>query len=102
MENARLPDGFPPELPTSATFRQMQHLDAMQDSTSAHNTAPQFHTITVRLNSSTEMQLAVTVAELRDALGLSSYSFIADDVYLRFVAPSEPLEDVDDVNRNSE
>lgn len=74
----------------------------MRGSMRIQDTTPEFRAITVCLNGSTERQLAVNVTELRKALGLPPYSLIAESVFSRFVPPSEPTDDVAEVDHESD
>ncbi|POM78895.1 LOW QUALITY PROTEIN: Hypothetical protein PHPALM_3529 [Phytophthora palmivora] len=72
-------------LPDNATFRQMQHLDAMQSSTrEGDHEESTFSTLAIRLNGCTGMQLTINIQELRAALGLPNYSLIAHGILANF------------------
>ncbi|TYZ57943.1 hypothetical protein PybrP1_003571 [[Pythium] brassicae (nom. inval.)] len=68
-------------LPALARFRQMQHLDAMRPANGHAASEPEFRSITIRLNWSSDLQLSVNVRELREALGLPLYSLVADGIF---------------------
>lgn len=96
---ARQPEGTAVAPPESATFRQMQHLDAVHAAQAqpARGEAVT-RTLTVSLNGSSPLQLTFDVQELRELLGLPSYNFLADGVFSSYEPPSEPSEDMEDTD----
>ncbi|KAF4143305.1 hypothetical protein GN958_ATG07518 [Phytophthora infestans] len=64
IRQARQPEGAEVSLPSNATFRQMQHLDAMRSpGREGGHQEGGFRTLTVRLNVSSEMQLTIDIQE---------------------------------------
>ncbi|EGZ21075.1 hypothetical protein PHYSODRAFT_313447 [Phytophthora sojae] len=100
--HARQPDGTEPALPNNATFRQMQHLDSMRSEPPPAQSDPEFRTITVRLNGSSDLQLAFNLQELRAALELPNHSLLAEGLFASFQPPKEPSEDMSDIDHMSE
>ncbi|KAE8883157.1 hypothetical protein PF005_g21475 [Phytophthora fragariae] len=99
MTQARQPAGAPVTLPDSATFRQMQHLDAVGAALPVSNHEEALHqTIAVRLNGSTELQLTFNVQELRALLGLPSHNALGQGIFASYQPPPEPTEDMEDVD----
>ncbi|KAG6944741.1 hypothetical protein JG687_00017681 [Phytophthora cactorum] len=79
------PDDAGVTLPESATFRQMQHLDAM--SAARHEGDREegvYRTLTLSLNGSRDMQLTLNIEELRAVLQLPNYSLIAEGLFSNF------------------
>ncbi|KAF4130496.1 hypothetical protein GN958_ATG20298 [Phytophthora infestans] len=71
IRQARQPEGAEVSLPSNATFRQMQHLDAMRSpGREGGHQEGGFRTLTVRLNVSSEMQLTIDIQEVETAAGL--------------------------------
>ncbi|DBA03221.1 TPA: LOW QUALITY PROTEIN: hypothetical protein N0F65_003941 [Lagenidium giganteum] len=93
ISQARQADRTPMELPTTATFRQLQHLDEMGENLAASETdTSEFRVITARIHGSPDLQLSIN---LRPALGLPSYSLVADGIFHSFVPPGVPTEAYD-------
>jgi hypothetical protein len=103
VSQARQPDDAGVSLPDSATFRQMQHLDAMRTPDREVDAAESsFWTVTVRLNGSTDMQLTINIQELRAALGPPNYSLIVDGLLSQFQPPHEPAVNMGDIDHLSD
>lgn len=102
MTLARQPVGKTPALPKAATFCQMQHLDAMRVAHDHVVHEPEFKTIKVRLNGSSDFQLSVSARELRDVLGLPPYSLVVEGIFSNFIPSPEPTEDMNDEDHQSE
>ncbi|ETI56008.1 hypothetical protein L917_01269, partial [Phytophthora nicotianae] len=69
ITHARQPGGTEPSQPTSATFRQMQHLDSKLSEPQSTGAEPEFRVVTVRINGSTNLQLSANVQEIRALVG---------------------------------
>ncbi|EGZ24858.1 hypothetical protein PHYSODRAFT_485999 [Phytophthora sojae] len=105
ISHARQPEGTPLEPPTSATFAQLQRIDALQSemSTSAamaeqhqnESHQRQFVRVGCRLNGGV-IDLDLDVADLRRAVGLPSYDlFPAFRPDLEHTTPAVNASDVD-------
>ncbi|GMF48186.1 unnamed protein product [Phytophthora fragariaefolia] len=79
VTQARLPEGTPLAVPDSATFHQLQHVDAQQAALDQALEAEQLLTVSeyrvvrVKLHG-VPVPLQVNVGDLREALGLPNYS----------------------------
>ncbi|GMF48114.1 unnamed protein product [Phytophthora fragariaefolia] len=103
MIQARQPAGTAVATPETATFRQMQHLDAVGASNPpADRDDAMFQTIPVRINDSTELQLTFNVQGLRAILGLPSHNTMGSGIFSAFVPPPEPEEDIEDVDHKED
>ncbi|KAG6970026.1 hypothetical protein JG687_00002851 [Phytophthora cactorum] len=103
ISQARQPDDVGFTLPESATFRQMQHLDAM--SASSHEGDREegvYRTLTVSLNGSRDMQLTFIIEELRAVLQLPNYRLITEGLFSNFQPPREPSVNIEDINHLSD
>ncbi|KAG6945774.1 hypothetical protein JG688_00016388 [Phytophthora aleatoria] len=103
ISHAHQPDDASVTLPESATFRKMQHLDAM--SASRHEGDREegvYRTLTVILNSSRDMQLTFNIEELRAVIQLPKYSLIAEGLFSNFQPPLEPAVNMEDINHVSD
>ncbi|EEY59693.1 uncharacterized protein PITG_12282 [Phytophthora infestans T30-4] len=100
---ARQPEGAEVSLPSNATFRQMQHLDAMRSpGRDGGHQEGGFRTLKVRLNGSSEMQLTIDIQELRTALGLPNYSLVADGIFSNLRPPQEPAVNMEDIDHQND
>ncbi|KAF4137924.1 hypothetical protein GN958_ATG12877 [Phytophthora infestans] len=103
IDQARQPEGAEVSLPSNATFRQMQHLDAMRSPGRAGGRQEcGLRTLTVRLNGSSEMQLTIDIQELRTTLGLPYYSLVANGIFSNLRPPQEPAVDMEDIDHLSD
>ncbi|KAJ0391825.1 hypothetical protein ATCC90586_011032 [Pythium insidiosum] len=103
LTHARQPEDTTVTLPDSATFRQMQHIDTMQNSEPGRESAEDpYKTINVKINGLSELLLTMDVRELRVALGLPNYNFLARGIFSSFVPPPPPAEDIEDVDHLSD
>ncbi|KAG6945655.1 hypothetical protein JG688_00016457 [Phytophthora aleatoria] len=85
ISHTRQPDDAGVSLPEGATFRQMQHLDAMSAARHEGNREEGiYRTLTLRLNDSRDMQLTLNIEELRAVLQLPNYSLIAEGLFQTF------------------
>ncbi|KAI9983842.1 hypothetical protein PInf_007919 [Phytophthora infestans] len=100
---ARQPEGTEVSLPSNATFRQMQHLDAMRSPgrDGGHQDGG-FRTLTVSLDGSSETRLTIDIQELQTALGLPNYSLVADGIFLNLRPPQEPAVNMEDIDHQSD
>ncbi|EGZ07496.1 hypothetical protein PHYSODRAFT_462569, partial [Phytophthora sojae] len=88
---ARQPVGTAVSVPETATFRQMQHRDAVGAANlPADRDEAVFETISGRINGSTELQLTVNVKGLRAINGLPSHNTMGSRMFSAFVPPPEP------------
>ncbi|KAF4144157.1 hypothetical protein GN958_ATG06658 [Phytophthora infestans] len=89
ISQARQPGDASVSILESAPFRKMQHLDTMSTSHQEDRGADSvLGTLTMELNGSRDMQLAVNVSELRTLLGLPNYSLITEGMVSHFQPPS--------------
>ncbi|KAE8978733.1 hypothetical protein PR002_g24629 [Phytophthora rubi] len=103
MAQARQPAGTSVAVPETATFRQMQHLDAVGAANPPEDRDEAvFQTIPVRINGSTELQLTFNVQGLRAILGLPSHNAMGSGIFSAFVPPPEPEEDIEDVDHQED
>ncbi|KAE9056367.1 hypothetical protein PF006_g32699, partial [Phytophthora fragariae] len=103
MTQARQPAGTAVAVPETATFRQMQHLDAVGAANPPEDRDEAvFQTIHVRINGSTELQLTFNVQGLRAILGLPSHNAMGSGIFSAFVPPPEPEEDIEDVDHQED
>ncbi|KAG3139323.1 hypothetical protein PC128_g25381 [Phytophthora cactorum] len=103
ISHAHQPDDASVTLPESATFRKMQHLDAM--SASRHEGDREegvYCTLTVILNSLRDMQLTFNIEELRAVIQLPKYSLIAEGLFSNFQPQLEPAVSMEDINHVSD
>ncbi|KAJ8548508.1 hypothetical protein ON010_g11167 [Phytophthora cinnamomi] len=103
MTQARQPAGTTVAVPETATFRQMQHLDAVGAANPpADRDEAVFQTMPVRINGSTELQLTFNVQGLRTILGLSSHNAMGSGIFSAFVPPPESEEDIEGVDHQED
>ncbi|KAE8970370.1 hypothetical protein PR003_g11401 [Phytophthora rubi] len=103
MTQACQPAGTAVAVPETATFRQMQHLDAVGAANPPEDRDEAvFQTIPVRINGSTELQLTFNVQGLRAILGLPSHNAMGSGIFSAFVPPPEPEEDIEDVDHQED
>jgi hypothetical protein len=80
---ARLPTSDPVQIPQSATFRQLQHIDNLQrQADTAATDEPAFADIEVTINGAIVV-LQMRVADLRRALGLPPYPLCPPSCHVR-------------------
>jgi hypothetical protein len=80
----------------------MQHLDTIRAQHEQPLVEPEFGTVTVRINGSSELELAINIRELRRLLGLPSHNLLVEGIFSSFVPPEMPDQDVPDVDHESE
>ncbi|KAJ8578501.1 hypothetical protein ON010_g707 [Phytophthora cinnamomi] len=103
MTQARQPAGTTVAVPETATFRQMQHLDAVGAANPpADCDEAVYQTIPVRINGSTEPQLTFNVQGLRAIFGLPSHNAMGSGIFSAFVPPPESEEDIEDVDHQED
>ncbi|KAE8892182.1 hypothetical protein PF003_g23553 [Phytophthora fragariae] len=103
MTQARQSAGTAVAVPDTATFRQMQHLDAVGAADPPEDRDEDlYQTIDVRLNGSTELQLTFNVQRLRAVLGLPSHNAMGSGIFSTFVPSPEPAEDIEDVDHQDD
>ncbi|GMF22788.1 unnamed protein product [Phytophthora fragariaefolia] len=100
---ARMPSDAPIQVPDTATFRQLQNIDRLSQEMQQNHQAEQtnadtnFRLIRIIIQGAV-LQAHVNVADLREILGLPSYSIrppFRDPVEFEIQAPAEDMEDVD-------
>lgn len=108
ISHARQPEGTPIEPPTSASFAQLQRIDAMHSDISAtldsNGSSPshQFVRVACRLNGGI-IHLELDVAELRRAVGMPSYDlFPPFRPDLEAIGPTENVSDTDHAEQAGE
>lgn len=96
---SRLPDSHPIQIPDNTTFRQLQHIDVMQqrhDAEVASQPRSEYADIEVKINGS-PVTIHVKVQDLQRALGLPPYPLCPP--FRRTVGcvppPADDIEDID-------
>lgn len=97
---ARLPDGEEVRVPDNTTFRQLQHIDSLEqeatDTIGAASSLNEFAPVQVKINDAT-VTLRIRVDDIRRALGLPMYPlcppFRQAPVFVP--PPTQDMEDVD-------
>ncbi|GMF37328.1 unnamed protein product [Phytophthora fragariaefolia] len=100
---ARMPSDAPIRVPDTTTFRQLQNIDRLsQEMQQNHqeeqaNADTNFRLVRIMIQGAV-LQAHVNVADLREILGLPSYSIcppFRDPVDFETQAPAEDMDDVD-------
>jgi hypothetical protein len=103
VTQARLPEGSPRQVPDSATFRQLQSIDAHQASIDEGlRTDQQIHDAEYRVVwikiQGVSVPIAVNIADLREALGLTAYSLLPPFRQPAVIDTPDPQEDMEDID----
>ncbi|KAJ0405530.1 hypothetical protein ATCC90586_000768 [Pythium insidiosum] len=96
VTHARKPISAAVQVPTTATFRQMQHIDELRAGVLTPVHSSERRTLIVSLNGSNDLSLTVSVRQLREVLGLPEHNLLAEGIFNSFVPPTMPEDDVAD------
>ncbi|KAJ0391803.1 hypothetical protein P43SY_000529 [Pythium insidiosum] len=102
---ARLPDTHDVQIPNNTTFRQLQHIDLLQQEAvfNPESHADEFADVGVQING-TVVCLRLRVQDLRRALGLPAYPLCPPyrEPIVAVPAPQHDMEDVDHLMSDSD